>query len=411
MRNISRVALFIIVPILGIMALSYSSYYSWTDYQLSKSPNETLSSLIEEANKAIPINKDPYAASTYRPGESLYLPVLAIQESNFKKAKKLLEPLAEENNPDAIFWLALATYKMIDSSTSSQGHNPKKEVANLFQKSAELGNPYAALMLDNSNCLYGMSAYCELKWGASAKKILKERAEKGDLKARYALFINSPRSFSSFDHIVDLAKQGITENYYKPLLTLVDLYRKRLPISPFEGGHVSLTKIESLNLSKLVGIALNNNDMDAIVYMHANKSLYTEFYYEKTFKRIIPYLSYRFYKWSNDYYSELNKRVKGRKYAIKGYAHARKFDIIHSGTKKRYEHIVVGDLNDKLKYGRYGYGTVTKKERVKANVLAKKYMKSASPIIFINEVNPINSIFHAYLQRDHLYEFLGLSPE
>ncbi|WP_038181610.1 hypothetical protein [Vibrio rhizosphaerae] len=194
--------------------LAYLAIPSGFQSRQSEGP-KVLTELLKMAEESQPFNPDPYISSTYRPGDPLYEPLLYIQRHRQGKAEELLKPLVEQGNADAMYWLAQITY---DDSYYSSG-----PAAKLFQKSAELGNPYAALRLDSNNreCQMFMSGYCDQKWGKLGRKLLQERAEKGDKKAEYYLLQYDE---NSSEEVHKELEQLVTENaknhYYQPLMRL-----------------------------------------------------------------------------------------------------------------------------------------------------------------------------------------------
>lgn len=154
----------------------------------------------------------PYFFSTYRPEDELYEPVLAIQQERAYDAVDKLEELAAQDNADALYWLAEITYKSSAFSVQTG--------AELFKRSAELGNPYAALMLDDSNreCQKHMPSHCDKKWGELAKKLLIERENNGDLEASYTLIPDfDAATREDYEKLVKLSYQGFEQGYLIPL--------------------------------------------------------------------------------------------------------------------------------------------------------------------------------------------------
>ena len=170
----------------------------------NNNPEEEVSNYITESkNKEF----EYYASSTYKPSDDLYLPVLAIQRKRWDLAIPLLEKLVDNNDPDAMYWLASISGGSIFSG---------EKMANLFKKSAILGNPFSALRLDinSDDCNSYLRGYCDEKWGVKAREILRDRAEKGDYKAKYYLqVLNKSKNIKD----LDLAIKNAKNNYYYPL--------------------------------------------------------------------------------------------------------------------------------------------------------------------------------------------------
>lgn len=214
---------------------------------------KVLTEVLAMAEESQPFNSDPYISSTYRPGDVLYEPLLAIQRHRNGIARKLLEPLAERNNADALYWLGEITYGLSAFSGRQAGE--------YFERSAELGNPYAALRLDvdDYDCQRYMRGYCNEKWGRLGRKILQERADNGDLKAEYALLDFD--EFSDKDTHLEL-EHLVTENakkyYYRPLMNMLTLYEKKWHY-PYLSEDEELSLDDKLILNKLKSLMINNN--------------------------------------------------------------------------------------------------------------------------------------------------------
>ncbi|MDW6002365.1 SEL1-like repeat protein [Vibrio mangrovi] len=183
---------------------------------------KVLTELLKMAEESQPFNPDPYISSTYRPGDPLYEPLLYIQRHRQGLAEELLKPLVEQGNADAMYWLAQITYR--------DNYYSGGPAAELFQKSAELGNPYAALRLDSDNyeCRRRMSSYCDQKWGELGRKLLQERADKGDKKAEYYLLQYDENSSEEVHKKLEkLVTENAKNHYYQPLMRLVYDYTSR----------------------------------------------------------------------------------------------------------------------------------------------------------------------------------------
>lgn len=204
--------------------------------------------IIDFVNSFISNNNNGYyISSTYKPGDKLYNPVLAIQRNRWDIAIPLLEKLVKENNPDAMYWLANISGGSIFSG---------KKMADLFERSAKLGNPYAALRLNKGaeDCDTYLSGYCSEEWGKKAKKILKDRATKGDAKAEYYL---SLLNGNNYDDVLDLALKNAKQHYYHPIsyflkydYNLKPELRKKLYSIMIDNYFIPVADVMYLNLSK-----------------------------------------------------------------------------------------------------------------------------------------------------------------
>ena len=190
---------------------------------------------------------DYYASSSYKPSDVLYEPVLAIQRKRWDLALPLLEKLVKEKNPDAMFWLASISGGSVFSGA---------KMAKLFEESALLGNPYAALRLDVSShdCDSYLHGYCNEKWGKYARTILEKRAKEGDVKAEYHLAIlNGARYIDT----LELSLKNADKGYFYPLYNYIS-YNTNLKLEVRE---------------KLYSFMINNNSSLVARLMNANLEL------------------------------------------------------------------------------------------------------------------------------------------
>ncbi|SIO96142.1 hypothetical protein [Vibrio spartinae] len=331
---------------------------------------KVLTELLNMAEKSQPFNPDPYISSTYRPGDPLYEPLLYIQRHRQGKAEELLQPLVEQSNPDAMYWLAQITY---DDSYYSSG-----PAAKLFQNSAELGNPYAALRLDinDRECQMFMSGYCDQKWGELGRKLLQERAEQGDKKAEYYLLqYNENSSEEVHKKLEELVTENAKNHYYQPLMRLIYDYTSRLYL-PFLEKNESLSLEKKELIIKLSKLAANNNFLPLVNNtIYSNVDLISHSYMSKLVKHTI-------YNYSNlylcrNYYSDIDNSDR---------------DNIIMGTACS---IVDDTLQDKTRNMRiYNYSinnnsikSLTKNELKKAQSIAGEIIKNMTPAIYIDKMN------------------------
>ncbi|WP_038181607.1 hypothetical protein [Vibrio rhizosphaerae] len=333
---------------------------------------KVLTELLKMAEESQPFNPDPYISSTYRPGDPLYEPLLYIQRHRQGKAEELLKPLVEQGNPDAMYWLAQITY---DDSYYSSG-----PAAKLFQKSAELGNPYAALRLDSNDreCQMFMSGYCDQKWGKLGRKLLQERAEKGDKKAEYYLLQYDE---NSSEEVHKKLEQLVTENaknhYYQPLMRMTIDYEKRW-YYPYFDRKSQQSEEEILILSKLTKLMINNNYPPAFERALAYISIYSKDYLKKTIQRS-NLLSSRYFLCTYSY-PELKEHT--REDILKSAACAIGDDMITENDKDRNLSLYEYSLYEKK------ISPLTKEEVISARKSARELIKNKQPIIYIDEMNP-----------------------
>ncbi|HIF9348759.1 TPA: hypothetical protein ACX6R0_000644 [Photobacterium damselae] len=178
-------------------------------------------------------------ASTYKSEDKLFDAVLAIQRNHWSKAIKELTPYAEKKDPDALFWLAQISY----------GSNPTENIkaGKMMLESAQLGSPYAALMLDPDNiiCQRYFSRYCDKKWMGKAKGIFAIQAEKGDVRAIYY----TERFKEKHDDYIKAIIYAANNKYYYPIVD----YSKDILID-----NNSTKKMKELAIELLNYAAVNN---------------------------------------------------------------------------------------------------------------------------------------------------------
>ena len=175
------------------------------------SQNENDSVLVKYVQNNIDTTVDYYFTSTYKPDNPLYQPVLAIQRERWDIAVPLLEKLVKENNPDAMYWLATISGGSIFSGDLK---------AKLFEKSAELGNPYAALRLNegSDDCETYLKGICSREWGKKAEELFENRASEGDLKSKYFL---QKLEGKKVNNLLEIGIENAKHGYFYPLYEYV----------------------------------------------------------------------------------------------------------------------------------------------------------------------------------------------
>ncbi|SIO96723.1 tetratricopeptide repeat protein [Vibrio spartinae] len=332
---------------------------------------KVLTELLNMAEKSQPFNPDPYISSTYRPGDPLYEPVLAIQRERWDIAQKLLQPLVEQGNADAMYWLA-----HISGGSIYAG----KEIARLFRKSAELGNPYAALRLDVSSedCSLYLRGYCDPKWGKIGRKLLQERAEQGDKKAAYYLLQYDE---NSSEEVHKKLEQLVTENaknhYYQPLMRLIYDYYDGRYLSFFNRGTPPSEEQKKI-LVTISNIPANNNFTPAInKVLYTDRDLLDKAYISRIIDKCLTLNSQQYS--CMEYLSNSNDRKK----IIEGAAYAYATDITKNKTKKENELGLFEFMLDKN-----DVKALTNEEIDQAREMAKLILNNMTPVIYIDEMNP-----------------------
>ncbi|ASA55649.1 tetratricopeptide repeat protein [Vibrio gazogenes] len=332
---------------------------------------KVLTELLKMAEKSQPFNPDPYISSTYRPGDPLYEPLLYIQRHRQGKAEDLLKPLVEQGNPDAMYWLAHITY---DDSYYSSG-----PAAKLFQKSAALGNPYAALRLDinDHECQMFMGGYCDKKWGELGRKLLQERAEQGDKKAAYYLLQYDENSSEEVHKKLEkLVTENAKNHYYQPLMRLMKSYKDRMYLT-FFNRRETISSEENKYIYELAFLPVNNNfppAMTNIVFF--NRNFYKKPYLLKVIKQSImintePFLCIR-------YYTEVDNI--DRNHIIDSAACAIASDQLENrdDNLRRFNYILKeNNLNP-----------LTELEFNNSHNKAQEIINNMTPVIYIDEMNP-----------------------
>ncbi|WP_244276084.1 sel1 repeat family protein [Enterovibrio norvegicus] len=213
------------VAALGLLlVLFYEKEPSFMDLQ--KQGPSTLTYFFE--NKIPDENlPDPYISSIYRPGDTLYQPILDFQNGRLDRAIPALENLSETGNIDAMYWYA---HFLMRSSIKT-----RFEGYNWFEKSAKLGNPYSALILDADSyyCNAYFESLCSKEWGKLAKESFKKRAEAGDIRAKY--YLERPTKFvrgEDFKKWVALVEESAKQNYFVPALELLKRFEDSKTLTP-----------------------------------------------------------------------------------------------------------------------------------------------------------------------------------
>ncbi|NGO00409.1 sel1 repeat family protein [Grimontia sp. S25] len=165
---------------------------------------------------------DPYTSSLYRPGEILFEPLLDYQNGRLDRAIPKLKSLSDKGNADAMYWYANHLMRV---SVKSRLDGYK-----WFEKSAKQGNPYSAMMLDSANetCRTYFGSLCEASWGEVSKQLLRERAEQGDIRAKY--YLEKPKDpfiSKNFSKWISLIEEAAKENFFAPVMELIFVYENQ----------------------------------------------------------------------------------------------------------------------------------------------------------------------------------------
>ncbi|SHI04875.1 hypothetical protein VA7868_01379 [Vibrio aerogenes CECT 7868] len=335
---------------------------------------KVLTELLHMAEQSKPFNPDPYIASTYRPENPLYQPVLAIQRGKLAQAEKLLKPLVEQGNAEAMFWLGEITY---GSGLYSAG-----PAAKLFQKAAELGNPYAALRLDvdNSDCQRFMSGYCDDKWGKLGRKLLKQRADNGDVKAAYYLLKLDIDVYSDSAEVHKKLEQLVTESakqhYYQPLMSLLGGYVRHGYYGPYLDKDSPVDKQDIALVNKILTLLANNNYPLALSTVIDDGDMFSSQYIDKVMSQLE--------KLGINYYSCLDylflREDKSRDNIVNLASCAIASDkISYRNHNLSLLEMVLKDEN---------IDALTEDEISQAKEISEKMISKMTPVIYIDEINP-----------------------
>ncbi|SHO56044.1 hypothetical protein [Vibrio quintilis] len=372
----------IILSVLSLCVVAALGFGSYVLYHIIPSGFQSrhaegpkvLTELLQMAEQSKPFNPDPYIASTYRPDNPLYQPVLEIQRHRWDIAEKLLKPLVEKGNADAMFWLGDITY---GSGLYSAG-----PAAKLFQQSAESGNPYAALRLDidNSDCQRFMSGYCNEKWGKLGRKILKQRAENGDVKAAYYLLKLDIDVYSDSAEVHQKLEQLVTENakqhYYQPLMNLVRTYLWHIIYCPYLDKDTPVSEQEKRLAIKILTLAVNNNFPLAAATIYDKKNTLSADYTDKVIAHYEKIGLGYYMCW--DYLFSKGKKTRNNIIKVASCA-------ITSGSLSYRNHNLSSfemDLEDE------SLDALSEDELSQARALSKERINEMTPVIYIDEMNP-----------------------
>ncbi|WP_139343488.1 hypothetical protein [Vibrio palustris] len=367
MKFMLRVILVLLISTFIISGCKYDTHEN-------ESKNLTTQKIIHVflKNKSKNMNDDDYSSSTYKPGNPLYQPVLYIQRNRWDLAKPLLEKLVKKNDPDAMYWLA-----NISGGSAFSG----RIMADLFKRSARLGNPYSALRLspESDNCSNYLRDYCNEKWKKIAIRLLSEKKKKGDIKAKYYLnLINDERYDNDYVHnIIANAKNG----YLYPLYNYVNYNRE---IKKNDRKEVYKYMIDK-NFSKVADLMLNN-------YVHGIEDMGGEFYRD-SFKKLEKYgdINNRVFSFYSIYLKN-NFSRKGLKDLIK----SRFYQSLVKNTPSFKKSII------NKKYIEYGFDDfvrynndlfiesddikkISKKETEEMKNQVVDELKNSKPVVYIDE--------------------------
>lgn len=266
------------------------------------------------------INKksdDPYISSTAKPGDKLYDTLVNIQHGRHDVAIKELEPLVEQGDAEAQFWMAKMIYR-----SSVKNIRP---ALNLYKKSAEQNNPFAYMMMSPGLVSSGCDAYfgernCTMDNLGKAVELFKQRAQQGDLRAQYFLLgILKPDgsyvedgTYAQKFHLTESAEtrqqylkdviRFAEHHYYQPLMDYINtilIWDSNLR------GYKKISPQKTEMIESLLTIAANNNyipAIDLLITLNRDKLEQDSYLYNKLYKLAgTSYLSSRFYDFEESY--------------------------------------------------------------------------------------------------------------
>ncbi|MCG9781571.1 hypothetical protein L1D52_04340 [Vibrio brasiliensis] len=386
MKNIKTVIKYSLLTCLAVLValggyVTYLRLPTGTDIELTKPPALTLAELISIADKNQTANLNLDAASTFRRSDPIFEAIIAIQQERWGEARELLTPLAEQGNADALFWLGDLTYRR-NAFSGWEG-------AELFEKSAKLGNPYAAIKLspryNSPGCERRMGSYCKEKWGELGLDILRKKADAGDIKAAYSYLLYTrfdDGSSDYFERFLDVVERGIEIKYYRPLRHLVDMYQRRENLNPYNSDIIPLEEEDRKTLAKLLMIAAENNDIPSIKIL--NNRYLDVISSQRAFDEIVENnlnaLDSQHYFISYDFFLRKFNQSNERDFLIHGYAYAMIYDKYGEEGQTRYRRIFEMRLEER------GISALTQKEKNSAKNIFEKQLDKQKFSAYIDEV-------------------------
>lgn len=386
MINIKKVIKYCLLTCLAVVValggyVTYLRLPNGTDIELTKPPALRLAELISIADKNQTANLNIDAANTFQRSDPIFEAIIAIQQERWGEARELLTPLAEQGNADALFWLGDLTYRR-NAFSGWEG-------AELFEKSAKLGNPYAAIKLspryNSPGCERRMGSYCKEKWGELGLDILRKKADAGDIKAAYAYLLYTrfdDGSFDYFEKFLDVVKRGIEIKYYRPLRHLVDMYQTREHLNPYNSDIIPLEEEDRKILAKLLMVAAENNDIPSINILN-NRYLdviSSPRKFDEIIERNLNGLDSQHYFISYDFFLRKYKQNNERDFLVHGYAYAMIYDKYGKEGQTRRRRIFEMSLEER------GISTLTQKEKNSAKAIFEKQLEKQKFSAYIDEV-------------------------
>jgi hypothetical protein len=386
MKNIKKVIKYCLLTCLAVVVAlgGYATYLrlpNGTDIELTKPLALRLAELISIADKNQTANLNLDAASTFQRSNPIFEAIIAIQQERWWEAQELLTPLAEQENAEALFWLGDITYR----SSAFSG----RKGAKLFEKSAKLGNPYAAIKLspkyNSYECKMRMGSYCNEKWGELGLDILRKQADAGNVKAAYSYLFYTKfddGSFDYFEKFLDVVERGIEIKYYRPLRHLVDMYQTREHLNPYNRDIIPLTEEDRKILAKLLMVAAENNDIPSIKILN-NRYLdviSSPRKFDEIVERNLNALDSQHYFISYDFFLRKYKQSNERDFLIHGYAYAMMYDKSEGEGQSVYHRMFDSRLEES------GISALTQKEKNSAKAIFETQVEKQKFSAYIDEV-------------------------
>ena len=233
--------------ILCVVYLSYYIYKINIKNDLDKSLDIILKSKVSKNLQ----NVNKYSEQKYN-----YL--LALQLKRWDLAKETLEKLADKKDPEATYWLAYTSGGNVFAGLS---------MFDLFRKSANLGDPYAALQLteDGDYCTTYLKPYCDDSWYDKAKVIFEEKFNKGraSLLDRFYYEIIFKGDYLSKD-IADIIVSNMEVGEFAPLIKYTRYIVNNFDLSDDEKNKLkNILKIpNSKNYYPSLSLSYYSNELD-----------------------------------------------------------------------------------------------------------------------------------------------------
>ena len=223
------------IVVLIFLCVCFFSYYIY-NVKIKNDLDNSLDIISKARVSENSQNRNKYSEQKYN-----YL--LALQLKRWDLAKETLKKLSDKKDAEATYWLAYISGVSVFSGSS---------MFDLFRKSANLGDPYAALQLteDGDYCTTYLKPYCDDSWYDKAKVIFEEKFNKGSasLLDRFYYEFVFKKNYLTKD-IAEIIVSNIKVGEFSPLVKY----------SEYILDNFDLSDDEKDKLIKILNIANSNN--------------------------------------------------------------------------------------------------------------------------------------------------------